>query len=39
MERVGDRKKRQKILSELGKIDISEIAAMSMKELRDRFLK
>ena len=37
MERVGDRKKRQKILKELSKMDIHEIAAMSMKELRDRF--
>ncbi len=39
MERVGERKKRQKILKELSKRDISEIAAMSMKELRARFLK
>jgi precorrin-2 dehydrogenase/sirohydrochlorin ferrochelatase len=38
MERVGDRKKREKILKELSKMDISEIAAMSMKELHARFL-
>jgi precorrin-2 dehydrogenase / sirohydrochlorin ferrochelatase len=38
MERVGDRRKRQKILKEIAAIDISEVAAMSMKELRERFL-
>jgi siroheme synthase-like protein len=39
MERVGDRKKRQKILKEISAAHISELAAMSMKELRTRFLK
>ena len=39
MERVGDRKKRQKILKEINEVGISELAAMSMKELRARFLK
>ncbi|HUJ90386.1 MAG TPA: bifunctional precorrin-2 dehydrogenase/sirohydrochlorin ferrochelatase [Syntrophorhabdales bacterium] len=38
MERVGDRKKRQKILKEISAAGISELAAMSVKELRDRFL-
>jgi len=37
MERVGDRKERQRILKEISAADISELAAMSMKELRERF--
>ncbi|MGD0234330.1 MAG: bifunctional precorrin-2 dehydrogenase/sirohydrochlorin ferrochelatase [Syntrophorhabdales bacterium] len=39
MERVGDRRKRQKILKEINTVSIAELAAMSMKELRERFLK
>ena len=39
MERVGDRKRRQKILKEIGAVSIPELAAMSMKELRERFMK
>jgi precorrin-2 dehydrogenase/sirohydrochlorin ferrochelatase len=39
MARVGGRKKRQKILKEISAVSIPEIAAMSMKELRERFLK
>jgi precorrin-2 dehydrogenase/sirohydrochlorin ferrochelatase len=39
MERVGDRKKRQKILKEISAADIAELAAMPMKALRERFLK
>jgi precorrin-2 dehydrogenase/sirohydrochlorin ferrochelatase len=39
MEQVGDRKKRQQVLKEISRIDVSELAAMSMKELRARFLK
>jgi siroheme synthase-like protein len=39
MERIGDRKKRQRILKEIGAANISELATMSMKELRARFLK
>lgn len=38
IERVGDRKTRQKILKEIGNASISEIAGMSMRELRARFL-
>jgi precorrin-2 dehydrogenase/sirohydrochlorin ferrochelatase len=39
MERVGDRKKREEILKKINKVSIPEIAAMSMKEMRERFLK
>jgi len=39
MERVGDRKKRRKILKEISAVSIPELAGMSMKELRARFLK
>ena len=39
MERVEDGRKRRKIMSEISKASIAEIAAMSMKELRARFLK
>jgi siroheme synthase-like protein len=39
MERVGDRKKREKILKKINEVSIAELAAMSMKELRARFLK
>ncbi len=39
MERVGDGSKRRKILNEISKVSIAEIAAMSMQELRARFLK
>jgi siroheme synthase-like protein len=38
MERVGDRKKREKILKKINEVSIAELAAMSMKELRARFL-
>ena len=38
MERVGDRKKREKILKKINEVSIAELAAMSMKELRERFL-
>jgi siroheme synthase-like protein len=38
MERIGDHKKRRRILKDLSKMDIAEIAAMSMKQLRARFL-
>jgi len=39
IERVVDRRERRKILREVAKADISEVAAMSMKELRERFLR
>lgn len=39
MEEVGDRKKRQQVLKEISRMDVSKLAAMSMKELRARFLK
>ena len=39
MEQVGDRKKRQQVLKEISRIDVTELAAMSMKELCTRFLK
>jgi len=39
MEGVGDRKRRQKILKEIRAVNIPELAGMSMKELRARFLK
>ena len=37
-EQVADRKTRQDILGEISRMDVSEVAAMSMKELRERFL-
>ena len=38
MEQVTDRKKRQQMLRGISRMDVSEVAAMSMKELRARFL-
>ncbi len=38
IERVGDRREREKILKEIGTRSIAEIAAMPMAELRSRFL-
>ena len=38
MEKVGDRKKREKILKKINEVSIPELATMSMKELRERFL-
>jgi siroheme synthase-like protein len=38
MKKITDRSIRQKILKEIRKVPVSEIASMSMKELRARFL-
>ena len=38
MQRVGDRRQREKILKEISAHSVAEIAAMSMKDLRARFL-